>query len=247
MIKLRLSFNSEDIKNKEIEIVESEKLSDAITRSIDGIPLGKKNPEEVFQIVVNGLTIEKEFWEFTALKNSDIVIISPKIESGDSGQIFKQVALIAIAAIASVWLTPAGGATFLSAFGVGAVTMGAALILNALIPPPVPATPEIALAGNYESSQMYSITGQSNQVKRFESVPKVYGRHRMYPNIAAMPYTELETDHRTGEIVQYLYSLYDFGLGPMKITDLKIGDTPITIDNYDSFIYLDFSIVCFCK
>ena len=233
MIKLKLSFG-DGKPDREMEIKDGELLSAAVERALTDVPLSGKEAHEVFNALVNGKLIEKDFWGTIKLNPCDIVIITPVIRSGESGQIFKQLIILAVAAVASVYLTPAGGATVYSAMAVGAVTLGATLLLNALIPPPVP---DALSGGSYQDSQMYQIANQSNGVKRFGTVPKVYGYHKVYPNVAAVPYTELEVDPTTGELVQYLYAIYDFGFGPMTIQELKIGDTPLTTANFTDFTY----------
>ena len=122
-----------------------------------------------------------------------------------------------------------------------AVTIGATLLLNALIPPPVFENAD--LGAGYEGSQSFSIGGQSNSAKPYSIVPKVYGTHRMFPNLAANPYTELAIDPVTNEQIQYLYAIYDFGLGPADIADIRIGDTLLDPANFNdySFRLVDFN------
>lgn len=346
MIKLRLKFKNDSNPIQEMDIVEGELLKVALDRALTDVPLGKYKDREVFLVTVNGLLIAPEFWEFTALKKSDVVVISPKISSGDSGQIFKTAALIVVAVVASYFLGPEAGTPFWEAIGeslaVAAVTIGAALLLNALIPPPSQKLGDLgSLGGDINNSQMYSISGQSNQVLRYETVPKVYGTFRMFPSIAAIPYTELAvspgvaafftigdiyyqatkngvdggkvqivylaggtagselvtvtgtypnaavtikyqpsvstaaqilaalaasapalaiispslastvaTDAQTfvgsvnltggddgGETIQYLYAIYDFGLGTNDVNQLMIGDTPLDASSFDDFQY----------
>lgn len=239
MIHLRLKFASKDEPTKDFDIVDAELLSAAVDRAIDGVPLGALKAGEVFQTTVNGLHIHADLWPVTALKPTDTVLVSPRIKSGDSGQMFKQFLIVVITAVASYYLGPAGAGLTGAAFGVGvaAITIGATLLLNALIPPPVPKTGDIALDGGLESSQMYAFSGQSNQMKRLQTVLKVYGTHRVFPNVAAVPYTELDVDPLTGETIQYLYAIYDFGLGTMIIDDLLIGDTPLITDSFADFQY----------
>lgn len=237
MIKLKLSFGEEQ-PSQEFEIVQDEMLKAAVDRALTDVPKNGFKVEEMFVVTVNGLMIETGFWEMTKLKTSDTVIISPRIGSGESGQIFKQFAIIVISVVATVYLGPAVGGGIYGALSVAAVTVGASLLLNALIPPPVPELGENGRSvGDIDNSQMYSITGQSNQMKRLGIVPKVYGTHRFFPTLAVTPYTELAVDPATGETVQYLYSIYDFGLGVMDITDLRIGDTPLTTDSFRDFEY----------
>lgn len=334
MIQLRLKFSNEGKDVQEIAIVDGELLSKAVERAFEGVPLSHK-PEQIFNVILNGREIEHGFWTYTMLVPDDIVIISPKIKDGDSGQIFKSVAIIAITIAATYFLGPAGanlGPAALAGAS-AAVTIGASLLFNALIPPPMPRLDDISGIGSIDSSQMYSIASQSNQMRRLDTVPKVYGTHRVFPTVAALPYTELgvapaEAAHEqiqdiiytaqtggslgnsitieysnTGTAgaetvtvstkaikvaiqsgvstanqiraavasnaaaaalvravvngvgaaaqittiatnlhngsdsgtVQYLYGIYDFGLGTVQIADLKIGDTPLSTDGFEDF------------
>lgn len=234
MIQLKLSFK-EGSEQQEFKIVEGELLTQAIERSLTEVPKGKFETHETFNIVVNGHLIEKDFWDKVKLKETDIVLITPKIGGGESGQLFKQIAIITVTVVASYFFPPS--ASLANAFIVAGLTIGATLVLNALIPPPVPDLGALGGFGDLDSSQMYSITGQSNQAKRLGLVPKVYGAHRIFPNLAVTPYTEIAVDPNNGETVQYLYSIYDFGLGTPQITELKIGDTPLTTDSFRDFDY----------
>lgn len=233
MIKLKLAFGKDDFDH-EFEIETDELLSAAIERATERVPKGEFKTEEIFNVLVNGVLIDDKFWDKIKLVPEDNVYISPKIKGGSAGEIFKQALLIVITVVASVFLTPAGGATVWSALAVAGVTIAASLALNALIPPP---TPDLGgmNGGGLEGSQMYSITGQSNQIKRLGVVPKVYGSHRMFPVIAANPYTELSVDRKTGETVQYLCAVYDFGLGTPLISEIKIGDTPLATESFKDF------------
>ncbi len=339
MIKVKLSFNQKE-SSRDFEIVDGELLSDAMLRALDGVPLNGFKSEDIFRAVVNGKIIEGDFWAFTKLNTDDIVVVHPKIHSGDAGQIFKQMLIIGITVVASVYLGPIAGEGIYGALAVAAVTIGASLVLNALIPPPIPSLPDIGGASPLSSSQMYSINGQSNSMKRMGIVPKVYGTHRMFPNVAAVPYTELgvaiaafaqvtvqdllftaklagsignnifvefadtataagsetvtvksdnadkqivigiKAGHTTatqvknavnasaaalallgvsitgtaatvqqgsastsmtggddGGVVQYLFCVYDFGLGTLLVSNLQIGETPLTTDLLRDFKY----------
>lgn len=236
MIKLKLSFGN-DKPEQTFPFVSEETLDKTIARALSEVPLEDKDPAEIFNVVVNGHLIEKDFWPLTSIGPETNVLITPRMTSGEGGQIFKQVLIIAITVVATYFAGPAGlqlGAAASAAFAAG-VTIAASLLLNALIPPPVANTP--GFGGSYEESQMYAISGQSNQSRRFGTVPKVYGSHRIFPNVAANPYTELENDSTTGELVQYLYAVYDFGFGPMDVRDIRIGDTPLVEGNFSDFAF----------
>lgn len=218
MIKLRLQALGED--GKEMEISSGEFLDKAVERALEGIPLDKP-AHELFIVLVNGHGIAEDLWPVIKLKETDSVLIAPKIKGDNANGIFKSIIVLVVVAVVNFYAPGAGGVVL------GLVAIGTSLLLNALIPPPVPE----GLGGDgldVASSQMYSISGQSNQVRRYGTVPRVYGTHRMFPAVAANPYTELEADPQSGELIQYLYAIYDFGFGPVKIEDIKIGDTPIS-------------------
>jgi hypothetical protein len=236
MIKLRLASTQTEKGDLELEIVSGETLEQAVQRVTEKVKLDSEL-DEVFHVLVNGHIIEKELWTFTKLVPSDSVLVAPKMK-GDDGL------RLGLAVVATVLITafpPAAALGVTSAFGAGVINaLGAiavGLLVNALIPPTIP---DFNLGGgSLESSQMYSINSQSNQVKRFGYVPKVYGNHKMFPIVAANPYTDLEVDPVSGELVQYFYGIYDFGLGPATVEDLRIGDTSIANFNDVSFNLVD--------
>lgn len=238
MIKLKLSSIGNEKADFDLEIQNGEPLTNAIDRATAPLKL-ERHPAEVFQVLVNGHKIDAELWSFTLLREEDSVIIAPHIKSGDSGSIFKQFLLIAAVVAANIYTGGLVSAGTIGGLGAGlitaGVTIGASLLLNALIPPPVPSEGSAAGTYSYEKSQTYSLSGQSNSISRFGIVPKVYGKHKMFPTVAANPYIELEVDQKTKEVVQYLYCIYDFGLGPITVEDIKIGDTRLDSVSFSDY------------
>lgn len=245
MIKVKLATQEKDIRDQEIEIVEGETLKDAISRVLSQCQIpeeSKQKASQYFVCAVNAKVIEQDFWPFTQLKKDDTVLVAPKLGDGDSNQMLGQVLTIAAIAVAASFTGPMIAAGGWMAVGGGLINAGVAVVASflssQLFPPPVVSNDT---ASEYNESQMFSITSQSNQVKKFGNVPRVYGIHRMFPYVAANPYTDLETDPTTGKLVQYLYCVYDFGLGPNIISDIKIGDTPIENFNDVEYRLVDFN------
>ena len=104
-----------------------------------------------------------------------------------------------------------------------AVTLAGSLAINALIPP---GKPRLS-AGDDRNSP--TITGARNELRPFGVVPQVLGSHRMAPLYGAAPYTEVEGDD------QYLRLLFVCGKGPVEVSDLRIGETPL--DEYEGIEY----------
>lgn len=133
--------------------------------------------------------------------------------------------VVAIAAVAlGAMFGPALGAMLgISSTTAGAlVAMGAnllgSLLINALIPPARP---------DDERRQGYSITGWRNRLDPDGAVPVVLGQLRYAPPFAASTWTEIVGDW------QRVHAMLNFGVGPVEISDIWIGDTPI--EEYDEF------------
>jgi hypothetical protein len=232
MIKLRINpFN----KSEEEFKVEGEAfLYDEVLKVIKTKGF-KEDQYKLFHVLLDGKEVELEAQKLLKINNDSSIFVAPIVSGGDFGQLIKQIAIIAITVTAYAALGPAAG-TLTGALTMVGVSIGATLLLNALIPPPDLGLGSLGGGGDgVERSQMYSLGGQSNQSKPFQVVPKVYGTFRTYPNVVGQPYTSIEVDYSTGKLVQALHVIYDFGLGPMLISELKIGETDI--DNFTDVTY----------
>lgn len=101
------------------------------------------------------------------------------------------------------------------------VTAGVSLLgrlaLNALAPPG-----KARFGTGLKESPTLFLQGARNQVYPFARVPRVLGRHRFVPPLGALPYTETIGNE------QYLRMLFVWGYGPLHISDIKIGETPLS-------------------
>ena len=117
--------------------------------------------------------------------------------------------------------TNAAGIAAVSAGLSSAVGMVGSMIVNAIAPPPMPKTASLGGGGNEATNPTYSLTGSSNKANRYGAVPQMIGgKYRIYPPHAAEPYTELAGDDT---YLRQRFAMY----GPMKISDMRIGDTPL--------------------
>lgn len=136
-----------------------------------------------------------------------------------------------------------GGIFGLLGFGIGAVGLAVggtyavtSLVTSAIIAPPKPVPPPVAAPQNLGSAALPAttntnttvssavvptITGFQNQSVPFGVVPQIYGQIRVFPSNAAQQYTEIVGNK------QYVRALFVLGPGPLNITDLRIGNTPI--------------------
>jgi predicted phage tail protein len=185
------------------------------------------------------VAVPREAWARVRPKRGAAVLIRPVPQGGGGGgknplRIVLSIAIVA----ASFFLGDALGAALglpaastlggllatpinlASAVGGFLITATGTLLLNALIPPPRPALSQLSLASR--TSPTLVLTGTSNRAAPWQPVPRVYGRHRVYPPLAAR--TLLEGEGQT----QYLRALFDFGYGPLQIEDIRVGQVPIS-------------------
>lgn len=145
------------------------------------------------------------------------------------------IAVIAVAFIAAPYiagtllgLTGTGLAIGTSLISAGIGTAGL-LAVNALVPPRglggTPTSGSIArtsgTSGASQESPNYSISGARNVEQPFGVVPSLLGTHRVVPPLGARTYTEILGNE------QYLTMLVVWGYGPLAVSDIRIGDTPI--------------------
>lgn len=74
---------------------------------------------------------------------------------------------------------------------------------------------------NRAESPTYGISSARNGITPFQTVPVVLGTHRMVPPYGATPYTEVAGN------AQYLRFVLIWGYGPVEVSDIRIGNTPI--------------------
>jgi predicted phage tail protein len=167
--------------------------------------------------------VPRDQWDRVRLKHGTRLVLRVQIGNGGGGggksllSILLSIAVLALAFFAAPLLAGVLGVSSSLAFGL--VSMVGRLLISALIPPPTAQS-----KGNSDSGtqRVFALTGVSNKAAPFEPTPRVYGKMRVFPPLASAPWNELQ-----GEFTNYLRMLFDFGSGPLKISDLRIGDTPI--------------------
>lgn len=181
-------------------------------------------------VYIDGHYIPAAFWHRTRPKAGVVVTIRMVPMGGGGGGKNPLRTVLSIALIAASPMIAGGLAGYLgvsaqTAFlGVSAsrlITAGVNLLgrlaLNALAPP---GKPRFGAAAK-ESPTLF-IQAARNQAYPFGRVPKVLGKHRFVPPLAALPYTETVGND------QYLRMLFVWGYGPLRISDIRIGETPIS-------------------
>ena len=105
--------------------------------------------------------------------------------------------------------------------GLGALIVGvliSAVIGYFLFKPKIPnfTQPDIS-----ENKQLARIQGARNEARIYDTIPVVLGKRQVVPAYQAMPYTEIRGQD------EWFKMLLCVGFGPLKIENIRIGDTPI--------------------
>lgn len=170
--------------------------------------------------------IPREVWHLVRPKASTYIYfkVTPA-GGGGNGQMLRMMLMLAVVVAASAAAGPLG--TFLATTAIGAlapvaaslivtgVSMLGMYLINMLIPPPK----------GPKMSERSFLDAMRNRFNPFGPVPRIFGKRRVYPVMAAHPYTESSGGKR------YLRAMMLVGFGPMRISDIRIGETPINTYN----------------
>jgi len=190
-------------------------LSDALHQLQD--QRGIKVAPELNVIHVNGVVVEPDQWAHWPIKPDDLINILTKAGDsgggGDANKVVRSIVTIAVAAALVFMLVPPSQALMIGG-----------MIGTALYPPDVP---ELTKHEN-DASPSYNIEGTQNRSRPYQPLAYLVGSHKLVPDKAFKDFTEFDEN---GD--QYLFTDFNFGVGPMAIGDLHIGDTPLA--NYKEF------------
>lgn len=107
--------------------------------------------------------------------------------------------MIAVMVVATVYGGPLGASLGFSgnlatAVGSAIIMAAGSTLVSALVPLPTPNMPSFAGSGGSlaQPSPTYSLQGQGNYARLAQPIPVVYGRHLVYPDLAATPYGEYQ-------------------------------------------------------
>ncbi len=181
----------------------------------------------------NGRAVLRADWGRTLIGEGDVVAFVTLPQGGGGGgggknplRTVLMIAVMVAAPVVGAEIAAAAGIT--STIGVNLISAGVALaggaLVNVLVPPPKPSPPSLSwgsVGGTPAPSPTYSLQGQGNQARLGQPIPVIYGRHLVYPDLAATPWTEYVGNE------QYLHQLHCIGQGEYELEAIRIEDTPI--------------------
>jgi len=186
------------------------------------------NPDPIFaRVFIDDQLIPKAEWEWAMPAAGQRITIRVIPTNGGGGQgkdAMRIVAMIGVvvASLFAPYLAPVGWGlvgAWTGAALTATVAIAGSLAVNALIPPPKQNLN--TLSGLGATSPTLSLTGSSNQLAPYAPIPRPYGLNKIFPPLAARPFTEVVGND------QYLRLLFCCGYGPLLLSELKIGQTPI--------------------
>jgi hypothetical protein len=209
------AFRTETLR---LEIPEGATLADLL--QLAGVP--EWAPVRVW---IDDWEIARASWPHVRPKAGRRVTIRVVPSGGGGGdsnkglRILLLVVIIVIAIVVTVMTWGTLGPAMAMMLGGLIVSLGS-FAVNALLPPPKPKLSDLASLGR--AAPTYSLTGTRNQLAPYQQVPRVYGRHRIFPPLAGYPTTWSD------DVNQILAEHFCVGYGPLVLEDVRIGDTPIT-------------------
>jgi hypothetical protein len=123
---------------------------------------------------------------------------------------------LSVLGIVALFIPVVGAALGSAIIGAGvSMMLGGAVLMNTEIP---------SASVRETGSQMESVRGSKNQARKLGYIPVLFGRHLVTPDVAALPYTEIDSN---GE--QWLVQLFCAGYNDLAIEtgSFKVGDTAL--------------------
>lgn len=183
--------------------------------------------------LLNGQPLLRRDWHQT-VKNGDVLTFITLPQGGGGGsnplQVILTIGLMVVAGPLATSLAGSMGVTStlgMSLIGAG-VKLAGSMLINALVPPPRPPSPQLS-AALAAPSPTYSLNAQGNAARLGSAIPVQYGRHIAYPDFAAEPYAEFVGNE------QFLYQLMVIGQGEYEIESVRLEDTPVA--NFEEITY----------
>ena len=166
-------------------------------------------PARSYAICIDGVPIAEDQYEWLAPLANEVVTIRSLARGGDDKNIGLIIVGVILIAAAIYFQQP-----WLASFGFSLLTAGVAGLI-------APAPPKLNENKGNADPLVSTITGSRNVANPFGAIPRILGYHKIYPPYGALPYTEVFDNE------QYIRLLFVNGYGPLEITDIKIGETPI--------------------
>ncbi|MES2180733.1 MAG: host specificity factor TipJ family phage tail protein [Pseudomonadota bacterium] len=201
-------------KLSEVIVIHSMNPFNTTERVILNLPDGSELLESVpshdgaIVCTINGEPVAKENWD-CILQSGDIVIFQNLPAGGGGGSNPLQIILSIVLVIAGI----VTGNPYLIAAGIGIGALG--LITTPKVP--------IANQSVESPSPTYNVALSGNSARLNQPIPIPYGRHIIYPDFAAQPYTEYSNNDAFYFAILCLGNTSDLTIESISIDDTAIS------------------------
>lgn len=219
------------------EVMEGMSLEEIVVSSIRKAYVHYDYTEAQFKFLLryarcklNGVERPREEWANIYPKKGSVIEIFHGVRGGGGGGMgilqFIAGAIMTIVGVVLAYTPLAAASAPMIKMGVGLMISGVITTASSLLfPVSNPSIGSIGALGSSESekySPTYSISGAKNKANVNGYVPLVFGKHRHYPPLGGRSWTSWEGDR------QFFHMLVVWGHPDIKVTDFKIGDTPLS-------------------
>ena len=199
-------------------------------------------PDELLRrhahIFIGDRLVSRSDWQSARPAAGELVSIRILPQGGDGKSPLRTLLTIGILAASFAFAGPLGtsivGAESFSLFGLSVsssvfggaiISLGGTLLLNAIAPIRPPSINDPGVGRNDAESPSYFLDKARNSFRPYAPIPVIFGRHRVVPPLGAAPVTEVVGDSN------HLRMIVVWGYGPLRVSDIRIGNTPI--GNFD--------------
>lgn len=205
------------VPHKRIEVACGATIAEMVDQAFPGFDAATEQLRVHIVGAKGGWLITAKLWPCVRPRAGTTLVIRTVPGRDELRQVLTIVVSVAAITFAPAVFGVAAGSLGAS-LGAAALTIAGTLLVNALIPVQQP-------SGRGSASEarrnVFAIQGWRNDARPNEHLPSVYGQIRYAPPFAATSYTEIVDDQ------QYVRALFTPGYGPVSISDMRIGDTPI--------------------
>lgn len=190
-------------------------------------------------ILKNGRAVLFDQRATTAIDSGDVIALVSLPQGGGGGgdkNPLRTVLMVAVLVVATAYGGPLAASlgfsgTLATAVASTAIAITGSVLVNALVPIPNQTLPNTA-SNTSSPSPTYSLQARGNYGRLSQPIPVIYGKHLVYPDLAAMPYTEYQNNE------EYLHQLHVIGIGHYQFEALLIDDSPM-----DSFVEVQAQVI----
>ena len=133
-------------------------------------------------------------------------------EGSNPTAVVLSLAIVAAAAATGGYLAPILGPAAAQSI-TAVIATGGIIAVNAIFPPHI-------RDDDQARAEQFGFSQGANALRQYDPLILTLGKHRVFPDYASAEY--LEYDHEGN---QYINRIYDFGLGDLRIRNIRIGET----------------------